>query len=197
MGLFLVPAHDALDAASPWVQRWSHLVEPGATVLDVACGSGRHLHWFTTRGHPVTGIDRDIAGASARFPHAALVRADIEAAPWPLTLEGDTGAVRQFGLVVVTNYLWRPLWPTIVDSVAPGGVLLYETFAAGNETLGRPSRPDFLLQPQELLQVCANLHIVAYENGTLSDPARVVQRIAAVRKGGVKGPHASTPSYPL
>ena len=84
---------------------------------------------------------------------------------------------------MVTNYLWRPLLPTIVQSVAPGGVLVYETFAAGNETVGKPSRPDFLLQPGELLGACAGMRIVAYEDGFLASPARFVQRIAAVRPG--------------
>jgi len=88
---------------------------------------------------------------------------------------------RQFDAVVVTNYLWRPLFPTLLASLAPGGVLIYETFAAGNETVGKPSRPDFLLQPGELLQLCKNLHVVAFENGFLSNPDRFVQRIVAMR----------------
>ena len=189
--------HESLEAASPWVQRWSHLAAPGTTVLDVACGSGRHLSWFAQRGHPVTGIDRDIATASARLPGAELVCADIESGPWPLAHSGEPKVLRQFGLVVVTNYLWRPLWPSILGSVAAGGVLIYETFAAGNETVGRPSRPDFLLQTGELLRVCADLQIVAYENGTLTDPPRFVQRIAAIRKVSVKAPQDVIASYPL
>lgn len=189
------PSHP--DAPSPWVVRWSHLAAPGASVLDIACGGGRHLAWFAQRGHPVTGVDRDTAVASARLPGAELITADIEAGPWPLAVAEGAPAARQFGLVVVTNYLWRPLWPHILDSVAPGGVLIYETFAAGNETVGRPSRPDFLLQPGELLRVCADWHVVAYENGTLAAPARFVQRIAAVRKASVKPLDAPNPSYPL
>ena len=192
-----MPQHESLEAASPWVQRWSHLAAPGATVLDIACGGGRHLHWFAQRGHPVTGIDREIAAASARMPNAELVCADIESAPLPLTVPGDASALRQFGVVVVTNYLWRPLWPMILGSVAEGGVLIYETFAAGNETVGRPRRPDFLLQSGELLQVCADLQIVAYENGTLTDPPRFVQRIAAIRKVSVKAPRDVIANYPL
>ena len=185
------------DAPSPWVVRWSHLAALGASVLDIACGGGRHLAWFAQRGHPATGVDRDTAAARARLPAAELITADIEAGPWPLTLAQDASAARRFGLVVVTNYLWRPLWPHILDSVAPGGVLIYETFAAGNETVGRPSRPDFLLQPGELLRVCADWHVVAYESGTLAAPARFVQRIAAVRKASVKALDAPDPSYPL
>lgn len=164
-------------APSSWITRWTHLLAPGCTVLDVACGSGRHLQWFATRGHTVLGVDQDIAAASSLVPAAQLQQADIENAPWPL-LDSE-GQPRQFGAVIVTNYLWRPLWPVLLQSLAPGGLLLYETFAAGNETVGRPARPDFLLQPGELLQLCAPLQVVAYENGFLSEPARFVQRIAA------------------
>ena len=105
---------------------------------------------------------------------AEIVGADIEGAPWPF--EG-----RAFDAVVVTNYLWRPRLPDIVAALAPGGVLLYETFAAGNASVGRPARPEFLLRPGELLATCSGLHVVAYENGFLGAPDRFVQRIAAVR----------------
>ena len=100
--------------------------------------------------------------------------ADIEGGPWPL-------AGRQFDALVVTNYLWRPLMPTLLASIAPGGVLMYETFAAGNETVGKPSRPDFLLQPGELLRATEGLRTVAYEDGFETSPDRFVQRIVAVR----------------
>ena len=170
MGLLLNP--------SAWIVRWSHLVEPGATVLDVACGSGRHLAWFAGLGHAVTGIDRDIAPARQNVPAAELVIADIENDPWPLQAQDN---IRTFGAVVVTNYLWRPLMGTLLHCVAPGGVLLYETFAAGNDKVGRPSRADFLLQSGELLTQCGALNIVAYEQGYLQDPPRFVQRIAALR----------------
>lgn len=162
------------EEASPWVRRWSHLVPAGQPVLDVACGAGRHLRWFASRGHPVTGVDRDPAALAAAQGLGQVVQADIENGPWPF--EG-----RRFGGVVVTNYLWRALLPAIVCSVEPGGVLIYETFADGNETVGKPSRPDFLLQPGELLDACAGLRIVAYEDGFLAAPDRFVQRIAAVR----------------
>jgi SAM-dependent methyltransferase len=166
-------SHDL--SPSPWVVRWSHLLAPGATVLDVACGAGRHMGWFAQRGHPVTGVDRapEAIAAPARFGTA--LRADIEDGPWPF-------AGQVFGAVVVTNYLWRARLPDIVAAVAPGGVLLYETFAAGNETVGKPSRPDFLLQPGELLAACAGLRVVAYEDGFVAEPERFVQRIAAVRE---------------
>ncbi|MBX9817707.1 MAG: class I SAM-dependent methyltransferase, partial [Burkholderiaceae bacterium] len=118
------PIAHGSGAASAWVQRWSHLVPPDASVLDVACGAGRHLAWFANRGHAVTGIDRDTALAAQQVPKAALFTADIENGPWPLMHDVSP---QQFGAVVVTNYLWRPLFPTLLDSVAPGGWLLYET----------------------------------------------------------------------
>lgn len=145
-------------------------------MLDVACGSGRHLRYFAERGHPVVGVDQDVAAARLQVSAATLFQADIENGPWPVMTEDGP---RPFGAVVVTNYLWRPLLPTLLQSLAPGGLLLYETFAAGNETVGRPARPDFLLQAGELLQVCAGLQVVAYENGFLPDPPRFVQRVAA------------------
>ena len=170
MGLLLNP--------SAWIVRWSHLLAPQSTVLDVACGSGRHVQWFTDHGHSVTGIDLNIDHARECLPSTELVGADMENDPWPLAANGQ---VRTFGAVVVTNYLWRPLMPVVLSSVAPGGVLLYETFATGNEKLGRPARPDFLLRPGELLRTCASLQVVAYENGFLDNPPRFVQRIAAIR----------------
>lgn len=159
---------------SPWVTRWAHLLPAGATVLDVACGSGRHLRWLAALGHRVTGVDRDEAAVAPLRALAEVMVADIEQGPWPWP-------GRRFDAVIVTNYLWRPLLPTIVDAVADGGVLIYETFADGQQTVGRPSRPDFLLRPGELLAACAGLHVVAYEDGFLDAPARFVQRIAAVR----------------
>lgn len=167
--------------ASPWIRHWSHLLPPDATVLDVACGAGRHLRWLHARGLRVTGVDRDMQALAGLEGLGELLWADIENGPWPL-------AGRQFDAVVVTHYLWRPLWPALLDSVAPGGVLLYETFAQGNQAFGKPSRPDFLLAPGELLQVCAGWRIVAYEDGLLREPDRRVQRIAALRPGGAGEP---------
>lgn len=170
-------------AASAWVQRWSHLIAPRGTVLDVACGHGRHLRWFCGRNHHVTGVDIaqpaiDSIADLVTGGQARAIVADIENGPWPL-MTGTNPS--QFDAVAVTNYLWRPLFPTLLRSLAPGGVLIYETFAAGNESIGKPSRPDFLLQPGELLQVCKELRVVAFEDGFLGDPDRFVQRIVAVR----------------
>jgi SAM-dependent methyltransferase len=169
-----VKAHGGGEA-SVWVRHWSQLVPPNARVLDVACGSGRHVRWFAERGHRVTGVDRDAAATAPLRAIAEIVDADIEAGPWPF-------AARTFDAVVVTNYLWRPLLAEIVAAVAPGGVLLYETFAHGNASVGKPSNPDFLLRPGELLQAADGLRIVAYEDGFEADPPRFVQRIAAVRE---------------
>lgn len=171
-----------MSEASAWTRRWAHLVTPGGTVLDVAAGSGRHSAFFAARGHAVTAVDRDAAALQAIAGVATAIVADLEGGPWPLP-------GRRFDAVVVTNYLWRPLLANVLDAVAPGGVLLYETFAAGNETVGRPSRPDFLLARAELLGVAAGLHVVAYEDGFLTDPDRFVQRIVAVRHSAAAPPH--------
>jgi SAM-dependent methyltransferase len=171
---------------SLWIQKWAHLLAPHGTVLDVACGAGRHMQFLAEHGHAVTGVDCSPEAIEAARPWGHTLLADIENGPWPFP---DL----TFDAVVVTHYLWRALLPTLLASLAPGGVLLYETFAAGNETVGKPSRADFLLQPGELLQACADLRVVAYEDGYLDDPARFVQRIAAVREGPGNPPRR----YPL
>jgi SAM-dependent methyltransferase len=183
-------AQDALHPSSPpspWVQRWSHLLPAGATVLDVACGQGRHVHWFVQRGCKVTGVDRQ-PEALAKLPAQAIaIEADIESGSWPL-------AGQSFDLVLVTNYLWRPLMATLVSSVRPGGLLIYETFALGNETVGRPANPDFLLKPGELLELTRPMQAVAFEQGFLTSPDRFVQRIVAVHSGP---PGAAPPRFKL
>lgn len=162
------------ERPSDWLLRWAHLLPAGGTVLDLACGRGRHVRWLAGRGFRVAALDRDADAVNPLQAIAEVLVADIENGPWPL-------AGRRFDGVLVTNYLWRPLLPAIVEAVAPGGVLLYETFAIGNETLGRPSRPDFLLKPGELLHATDGLAVVAYECGRLDAPPRFVQRIAATR----------------
>ena len=169
-----------LGTASAWVQRWSHLVVSQGSVLDLACGGGRHMKWFAERGHAVTGVDRSPDAVQAAAAYGEAVLADIENAPWPLTTGMQT---RTFDAIVVTNYLWRPLFPKILESLAPDGVLIYETFAIGNEALGKPSRPDFLLQPAELLSAFGTLRVVAFEEGFLDSPPRFIQRIAAMKPG--------------
>lgn len=171
---------------SAWVTRFAHLLRPGGTVLDLACGGGRHLRWLAAQGHRVTGVDRDAASLEPLRTVGEVLVADIENGPWPL-------AHRQFDGVVVTNYLWRNLFPQIRASLAPGGVLVYETFADGHQHIGRPSRPDFLLQRGELLRAFADLRVVAFEDGfdpgTESGTPRCVQRLVAV----LESPDAAAP----
>ena len=165
--------------ASPWVERFANLVPEGGAVLDLAAGGGRHSALFRRRGHPVVAVDRAVAALStlaADDPGLEVIEADLEApgAPWPV---GE----RRFAGIVVTNYLHRPLFGAIRAALAPGGALIYETFAAGNERFGKPSNPDFLLRPGELLGLAAGLRIVAYENLEIAEPRpAMVQRIAAV-----------------
>ena len=156
----------------------------GASALDVACGSGRHLRHLAALGMAVTGIDRDVDATLPLQGLAEIINADIEAEPWPL-------GARQFDLVLVSNYLWRPLLPAITAAIAPGGWLIYETFALGQQTIGRPARADFLLAPGELLAACADLRVVAFEDGFAD--GRFVQRIAAVRAE----PNTLYPRYAL
>lgn len=130
---------------SRWVRHWAHLVAPGGAVLDVASGSGRHARFFASLGHPVTALDRDAAALEAMRDESRIttLAADIEGAAWPLPADA------KFAGIVVTNYLHRPLFPQLLRSLAPGGVLVYETFAQGNERVGKPSNPAFLLAPGE------------------------------------------------
>ena len=160
-----------VSVPSPWVTRWAPLIPQGA-VLDLACGSGRHARFLAGLGYSVTALDREPQVIeSVRF-----IQADLEGgSPWPLPGERFQG-------VVVTNYLHRPLFPLLKDSLAPGGVLLYETFMLGNERYGRPSNPAFLLRPGELWQAFGGLHVVAFEQGTVAEPkAAKMQRLCAVR----------------
>jgi SAM-dependent methyltransferase len=171
--------HAGQAAPSPWVCRWAGLIRPGGRVLDLACGSGRHVRWLAAQGLAVTAIDRDAAALQPLRAIAQVQVSDLEGAPWPLP---DA----RFDAVVVTHYLWRPLWPDLLAALDEGGVLIYETFADGNQSVGRPSRPDFLLRHGELLQVASGLRIVAYEDGFLDAPPRFVQRIAAVADHAVE-----------
>ncbi|UYN97991.1 MAG: class I SAM-dependent methyltransferase [Enhydrobacter sp.] len=167
---------DASGFASPWIVRWSGLIPPGAPVLDVAAGGGRHARHFASLGHRVTAIDRDTTALVAG-PNLEIVTADLEdGSAWPL-------ANRRFAAVVVTNYLHRPLMPMLLNAVEPGGALLYETFMVGNDRFGKPSRPEFLLRDGELLEaVRGRFSVVAYEARLVSTPRMaMVQRIAARR----------------
>ena len=164
------------DAPSAWVRRFLPLIRRGGRVLDLAAGGGRHTRLLLNMGFVVTAVDRDVAALQPLAGRCCEVRAiDLETgAGWPLG-GGYDG-------IVVTNYLHRPLFAPIAGALAPGGVLIYETFAAGNERLGRPRNPDFLLRPGELLQAFAGLTVIAFEQGEVSAPRpAVIQRLAAVK----------------
>ena len=196
------PSTPAL-APSDWVVRWTHLLPLGARVLDVACGSGRHVRWLAAAGHRVTAVDRDdaLVAPLAGLPGVErAVVADLEGAPWPF--DG-----LRFDAVLVTNYLWRALWPALVDAVAPGGLLIYETFTQAHAALGRPRRPEFLLRTGELLErllarepepaSAPAWHVIAFEEGRLpargGAPEREVQRVVARR---VVNASQSSPAAP-
>ena len=191
------PAH-AIAPPSDWIVRWTPLLPPGAQVLDVACGHGRHVHWLAAAGHRIMAIDRDAALLAPLAGVASTLQADLEADPWPLP-------GRTFDAVVVINYLWRALFPALKAAVAPGGLLIYETFAQAHAALGRPRRPEFLLRPGELLDVLRDgesasstgaspsekWHVIAFEEGRLPArgevPEREVQRIVARRGEAAPG----------
>ena len=170
MGHGLVPP-------SAWVTRWAHLIRPGE-VLDLACGQGRHARYLAERGHRVTAVDRDREALATLAGEARVstLCADLEdGSPWPL-------AGRRFEAIVVANYLHRPLFRHLIEALAPGGVLVYETFMLGNERFGKPSNPEFLLRPGELLAALGGaLEVLAFEQGRVSRPKpAVVQRLCAV-----------------
>lgn len=170
---------------SPWIDRFASLVAPAGNVLDLACGSGRQGRVFLKQGHNVVFVDRQCSGVSdlSDHPRAEICVMDLEdGRDWPF--KTDT-----FDAIVVTNYLYRPHLADMVSSLRTGGVLLYETFARGNERFGRPSNPDFLLKPGELLElVQGRLQVVAFEQG--QDGEKVVQRLCAVRSNEIS-------EYPL
>jgi SAM-dependent methyltransferase len=167
-------ADDARGTPLPWIVQWADLVAPSATVLDVAAGRGRHALFFAERGHKVVAVDRDTSRLPGH-PNIEPLTADLEdGSPWPLS--------RRFGAVVVTNYLHRPLMPALLDSVEPGGVLLYQTFMEGQQRFGKPANPAHLLRDGELLDLVRDrFSVTAYEARLLSDPMRMVQRLAARR----------------
>jgi SAM-dependent methyltransferase len=163
---------------SAWVLRFAGLIPAGGPVLDVACGSGRHTRFFAARGHPVTAVDVDTSAISdlAGQPRIEILQADLETGAWPFEPESYAG-------IVITNYLHRPHFGALPHTLRPGGILLVDTFAAGNERLGRPRNPDFLLAPGELLSAFGPLlQIIAYEHGIEESPRPAVrQRLGAAR----------------
>jgi len=174
------------EAPSLWVQKYAHLIPPGSDVLDLACGYGRHTKWLSSQGFKLTAVDKDAKALKELTTYGQTLCHDLENNVWPFSNQS-------FDAIVVTHYLWRPLWPHILSSLKMGSVLIYETFSAGNETFGKPSRPDFLLQDGELLSVCKDLHVVAYQNGFLDHPKRMIQRIVAI----TPTPHQTIQSFSL
>ena len=163
------------DATSPWVRRFTPLIRRGGRILDLAAGAGRHTALLLDMGLRVTAVDRDVDALQAFAARGCEVR----------QLDLETGAAWALGGgydgIVVTNYLHRPLFASLAAALAPGGVLLYETFAVGNERLGRPRKPEFLLRPGELLTAFAMLTVIAFEQGEVTRPRpAVIQRLAAV-----------------
>jgi SAM-dependent methyltransferase len=167
---------------SAWVRRFAPLIPPGGRVLDLAAGAGRHSILLAALGHPVVAADRDTTRLTALAGNnCTVVAIDLEdGGPW--TLGND------FAGIVVTNYLHRPLFPALAAALAPGGLLIYETFAAGNERFGKPTNPAFLLRPGELLAAFGTaLAVIAFEEGIVAAPKpAAIQRIAAVK---APGPH--------
>jgi SAM-dependent methyltransferase len=181
MSLSLHPCAAAPAGLPPsaWVERWLGLLAPGATVLDFAAGAGRHALEARRRGLRASAIDRDAAALAAIGAGVAVRTADLEAGPWPF---GD----ERYDAVVVANYLFRPRFALLAALLAPGGLLIYETFAQGNERFGRPSNPAFLLAPGELVERsrAAGLLVLGYEHGRVERPKpAVVQRVCALRAG--------------
>ena len=166
-----------IDQPSAWVQRWAARIPAAGRVLDVACGGGRHARYLAGQGCRVDAVDRDAASflGLAGVAHVTTCEADLEGGAWPYGGES-------FDAVVVTNYLHRPLFPRLFAALKPGGVLIYETFALGNERYGRPRNPDFLLQPGELLRLAhGRLEVIAYENLAVDVPRpAMVQRMCAI-----------------
>ncbi len=174
--------HRGPSEPSAWVLRFAPCVPEGGPVLDLACGGGRHARLFLERGHPVTAVDRDLSGIADTIGRPGLEALEIDledGRPFPL-------AGRRFAGVVVTNYLYRPLFPALIAAVAPGGALIYETFAKGNEGLSRPRRPEHLMNSGELLEaVRGQLRVRAFEDLIVKAPRpAAIQRICAVNEAG-------------
>ena len=162
---------------SDWVARYASHIRPGGLVLDLACGKGRHSHFLAGRDYEVLAVDRNAEHLAplAALPNISTQCTDLETGDW-------TQGSSRFDGIVVINYLHRPLFPHIIAALNPGGTLIYDTFAVGNEQFGKPSNPDFLLTSDELLRECNQLEVVAYEHGQFDQPVPSVrQRICATK----------------
>jgi SAM-dependent methyltransferase len=179
----VIASHDVIADASPWVRRFAPVIPKGGLILDLACGAGRHTVLLASLGHQILAVDRDISMMETL--KSALIQTlelDLEGSEWPLLKQ-------EFSAIVVTNYLYRPFLDELPKMLCEGGVLIYETFAEGNAQFGKPSNPNFLLKPGELLALAqrSGLKVIAYEDIYLDQPKpAMVQRICAV-KGHLKG----------
>lgn len=176
-------SHEVITAASPWVRRFAQVIPKDGRVLDLACGAGRHTALLASLGHQILAVDQDISALEPLQSSSIQIQAlDLEGSDWPLLNQ-------QFSAIVVTNYLYRPFLDQLPKMLTEGGVLIYETFADGNAEFGKPSNPNFLLKPGELLALAqhSGLKVIAYEDIYLDQPKpAMVQRICAV-KGHLKG----------
>ncbi len=173
---------DKAPSCSAWVEKHLHLLGRDQPVLDLAAGSGRHTRLLLEQGYEnITAADIDTTALSdlAERPGVSVVNHDLEKAPWPF-------APASFAGIIVTNYLWRPRFSSIIATLSPGGVLIYETFMQGQERLGRPRNPDFLLQPGELRQRLEPFcDILAFREGPDPGPPPAMrQSVVARRRDG-------------
>jgi SAM-dependent methyltransferase len=173
-------SHTVVTAPSAWVVRHASHIPAGQWVLDLACGSGRHARYLAAQGFRVDAVDCDVTQFEDVPEGVRLLAADLEGEAWPFERQTYAG-------VVVTNYLHRPLFPLLIDALVDGGVLIYETFARGNEAFGRPTRAEFLLEPGELLRAVAGCcTVLAFEEGYVDTPKpAVLQRIVAVKRSAL------------
>ena len=179
----MIASHDVIADASPWVRRFAPVIPKGGLILDLACGAGRHTVLLASLGHQILAVDRDISMMETlKSALIQTLKLDLEDSEWPLLKQ-------EFSAIVVTNYLYRPFLDELPKMLCEGGVLIYETFAEGNAQFGKPSNPNFLLKPGELLALAqrSGLKVIAYEDIYLDQPKpAMVQRICAV-KGHLKG----------
>jgi len=165
-----------IEPPSPWIVKYAPLIPKNGRVLDLACGNGRHAIWLAKQGYQVDALDRDAQALAnmARMDNINALIVDLEAGDWP-----DSGL--RYDGIIVSRYLYRPLLARLAELLYPGGILIYETFMAGNERYGKPSNPDFLLLPNELLETYSPLlSIIAFEQGEVKTPRlAVMQRICA------------------
>ena len=161
---------------SKWLEDHSSLFQAEDKVLDLACGSGRHSIFLAQKGCAVTAVDIDTAAIrSLGLSELNIIDADLEQGNWPFE-------VNTFDAILVSNYLWRPLFAPLIATLKPGGIILYETFAKGNEEYGRPKNPNFLLEEGELPAVFKGFEVLDYYNGTRTFPQTSVRQGIAARK---------------